>query len=137
MEPVVFTGLSGFKYNYFVWVPYPGWAWLPFPGNYCFARVVGLVTPLYFGEAENLHTRPMPPMHERWDEAVAVYGATHLLTHLALASDSVRKGEERDLIAAYNPPMNVQHRTAPAGQRGISPLEGALAHALRGRRGIG
>ena len=127
MEPVQFAGHSGRIYSYEITpIPLPaGRGWHPCGGNYCFARVSdGVVIPIYFGECKSFATRGMPPAHEKWKPARRYYGVTHLLTHIALGPEVIRKAEEQDLIAAYNPPMNVQHRTAPAGQRGIGLRRG-------------
>jgi hypothetical protein len=129
MEPIIFTGYSGRKYNYLIPQIGPGFSWLHQSGNYAFVRIAGLVHPLYFGECEDFATRGMPPAHERWAEAVQKYGATHLLSHLTPGPELTRKAEEKDLIAAYNPPMNVQHRTGLAGTPAAPKNQ--LAAALR------
>jgi hypothetical protein len=59
-------------------------------------------------ESENLKERI--PRHECWPEAVRL-GATHVLAHTTPAGEQVRCAEEQDLIALWNPPLNVQHRT--------------------------
>jgi hypothetical protein len=83
---------------------------LEVPGNYGFLKSTGLniFTPLYFGEAENMRNRLRN--HDRWLEAVRL-GATIIVTHTAPGGELARLAEERDLIAKWNPPLNVQHRT--------------------------
>lgn len=80
-------------------------------GNYAFVKQLpnGNFTPLYFGKADSLRDRI--PSHECWPEAVRL-GVTHLMGHTTPAGDDARCAEERDLIQRWNPPMNVQHRTA-------------------------
>jgi hypothetical protein len=123
----VFTGLSGFSYLPYMAADLAA-PWNPVPGNYAFIRLKNTLTGsfdiLYFGECASFSARPMPPGHDRWDDAVKLYGATHVLCHVNLAEEWVRKEEERDLIAAYNPPMNVQHRTGIAGALGLGALSG-------------
>jgi hypothetical protein len=133
---VVFIGISGFTYKYIEAIIGHGRLWLPYPGNYVFVRLTDVVIPLYFGECENFGRRGMPPAHERWAEAVSDYGATHVLSHLALGSDSARRSEERDLIASYNPPMNVQHRTNQPGFAAGALSAGIAGFGSPRRRGI-
>ena len=133
----VFTGLSGFRY-----LPYKladlAAPWNPVPGNYGFIRLKSAITGtfdiLYFGECASFSARPMPPNHEKWESAVRMYGATHVLCHVNLAEEQIRKEEERDLIAAYNPPMNVHHRTGIAAAPGLGALAGLGLINQRGRR---
>jgi hypothetical protein len=131
---VLCTGITGFTYNYFPPEPSPNWQWLAVPANYIFAKWTpsGWVI-LYVGECENCKTRFAN--HERWNEAVTDYGATHALTHQSSALEADRKREEIDLIAAYNPPMNIQHRTSELAGLGAwpSPLFG-LSQAGLGRK---
>jgi hypothetical protein len=50
--------------------------------------------------------------HERWEEAVRNYRATHILTCSAPKGDAARKRIESDLILAHDPVMNVQYLRA-------------------------
>ncbi len=103
---ITFRGASGALFNYFISAP----PWFSVPANYLFAKVVSVRWyVIYVGQCQNAEERF--PTHERWDEAARVYGATHILTHVASPIENVRKTEERDLILALNPPMNVQHKT--------------------------
>ena len=107
MEPVRFRGASGAIYTYHLaLITEP---WLAVPVNYMFGRIAvgGWILP-YVGESENARTRF--PNHERWEEAVRAYGVTHVLNHVGFAEVEKRRTEERDLIQALNPPMNVHHR---------------------------
>jgi hypothetical protein len=102
-------GLSGLEYRY--WPCDRFGDWLELPANYEFAKFTASTcgwTIFYIGEAANIRDRMLG--HERWLEAVGL-GATHVLAHVSSASEVVRRAEERDLIARYNPPLNVQHRT--------------------------
>lgn len=80
------------------------------PGNYAFLKPTGpkTWTPLYFGQADSLRNRLSN--HERWSDAVRA-GATVIVAHATQGAESVRLSEERDLIAKWNPPLNVHHRT--------------------------
>jgi hypothetical protein len=107
-------GASGTNYTYFAT---DGWDWADVPANYMFARLaVGGWQVFYIGECESAKCRFAA--HERWDEAVRVYGATHILTHTSSADTAVRRREERDLIQSHDPQMNVHHRPDAAPLRG-------------------
>lgn len=79
-------------------------------GNYTFVKRLphGHYTPLYFGETNDCSDRI--PNHELWNAAVML-GATHVMAHSTLGGVAARRTEERDLIAFWNPPLNVQYRT--------------------------
>jgi hypothetical protein len=102
-------GLSGSQYSYEICAFSSDWA--KAPGNYAFAFVNAqrLWQILYVGQADDFSSRMRN--HERWPEALRL-GATHVLAHVNRLGESTRLTEERDLIHAYNPPMNVQHRAA-------------------------
>lgn len=124
------TGISGAVYSYFLAAP--GSQWLAKASNYLFAKWTpeGWII-FYVGETDDTARRFSN--HERWQEAVTVYGATHALTHLSSGVEADRKREEADLIAAYNPPMNVQHRTTElAGLSALSETLFGLSQAGRG-----
>lgn len=105
-----YAGLSGISYKYWNTDIRRLEDVLPVSGNYAFLKPTGPNTfvPLYFGEAENLKDRLRN--HERWPEAMRA-GATVIVTHTTPAGASARLAEERDLIAKWNPPLNVHHRT--------------------------
>ena len=74
----------------------------PMGGNYAFVREEGdEAVVLLTGEAQNL----MTDARQRWDEAVAMHGATHIFSRLNI-TERVRKSEEADLSAGLKPPMN-------------------------------
>jgi hypothetical protein len=106
-------------------------AWNEVPANYCFAKIQGMlsVAPLYFGQTNNLAERMAN--HNKLTLAAA-YGATIVLAHVNQGGEAARKAEEKDLIQAYNPPANIQHRSAAETLMGIyPPAESGLAAALR------
>lgn len=104
---VGFVGISGTKYTYEV-CDVNG-AWRDAPGNYVFARyeVLDRWVPKYIGETQSFASRM--PNHDMADEA-RKYGATHVLAHVNNGGVNARQTEERDLIAAYDPPCNTQHK---------------------------
>ncbi|MSO92211.1 MAG: hypothetical protein EXQ86_02275 [Rhodospirillales bacterium] len=133
MTSVTFTGLSGRIYEYF---PQAFDAeWFAVAGNYAFAyRPNGVWAPLYFGETSSFATRI--PGHEKRASATLL-GATHVLAHLTPGGAAVRQAEEEDLIRAYNPVCNVEHRTAGPGLFGLGRRVGATlltGHAQPKRR---
>jgi len=87
--------------------------WNDVPAIYMLVpRKVGAWAVHYIGQCDSAKTRM--PTHERWEEAVRDYGATHIITHLAPRDEAVRKTEEQDLILSHDPPMNVHHRPSNA-----------------------
>ena len=101
------VGVSGIRYDYFTVPPNP--IWKQAPGNYIFVKqAAGSWKLLYAGQCDDFSKRM--PRHDRWAEAVTL-GVTHVFSHTGSAEENVRKTEERDIIQAHNPPMNVQHRT--------------------------
>jgi hypothetical protein len=135
METRPFIGLTGRSYLYSPADLSPASSWNPFPGNYAFVvRTIAGDYVLYFGECQNFVSRPMPPQHERWHEARATYGATHVLAHVNYGGVDARRDEEQDLIRAYNPPMNVQHRTGALGL--VAASNSLFGLGALGRRGI-
>lgn len=62
----------------------------------------------YIGETGDATSRL--PDHDRWEDAVRDYGATHVLAKVAPHNLEARRDLERTLIRAYNPPMNTQHK---------------------------
>jgi hypothetical protein len=115
------TGASGRHYQFqFGDVSLP---WTTNPAVYVFAyHSFFLPRPFiaYVGETDNMHARPMPPKHERWYEAVLQHNANAVFAMVVDGTTEMRQQIERDLIAAYNPPLNVKHRSladeaAPVG----------------------
>jgi hypothetical protein len=107
---IVFNGNSGAGYKYWSLAPHEVANLLDVGGNYGFLKPTGNShwSPLYFGQADNLRNRLRN--HDRWAEAVRL-GATVIVTHTTPAGELARLAEERDLIAKWNPPLNVHHRT--------------------------
>ena len=90
---VAWNAVSGI-YIFVAWDPGRGWV------------------PLYIGQAESLKDR-ICASHECWAQAEGL-GATHVLAR-CVPDASTRATEERRLIEAYNPPLNVQHRSYLSG----------------------
>lgn len=107
MADLVCIGVSGIKYGYFTTPANPQWK--KAPGNYVFTKqtAAGWLI-LYAGQCDDFSTRMSN--HDRIADAVSL-GGTHIFSHVGNPKETIRKMEERDIIQAYNPPMNVQHRT--------------------------
>lgn len=105
-------GISGKSYRYFkVDNPRSATALQAVPGNYAFLKKLPNGTSyeaLYIGQADNVQARL--PNHERWNDALRA-GATLVVAHSTQGGEAARLAEERDLIAKWNPPLNVHHRT--------------------------
>ena len=101
---------SGAKYRYHFITNPTADGILAVAGNYAFVRRLqdGTFAPLYFGQGDNLKVRI--PGHDRWADARAA-GMTHVMGHKTEGGEQVRLDEEADLIAHWNPPLNVQGRT--------------------------
>jgi hypothetical protein len=110
-QTIHWPGKSGKRYCYWFLEDLTAEGIQAVAGNYAFAKQVANnnFVPLYFGESHNLQDRI--PGHEVWEEALRL-GATHVMAHTTPAGEDARCDEERDLIQRWNPPMNVQHRTA-------------------------
>lgn len=98
------TGASGQKYTYEVYEF--GTPFNEVPGNYAITKRDPQLrhTILYFGESDNLKQRCCGG-HEKWEAAIRL-GATHIQAHRGSPDKTVRCGEESDLVANYNPPLN-------------------------------
>ncbi|WP_421860365.1 hypothetical protein [Parvibaculum sp.] len=125
MTTLLCIGVSGIRYEY--GLTHLSLKWNDVPLNYLFAfnSPNGWI-PTYFGQSGCAATRM--PNHPRWDEALAISNAMRIFAHGASASEEIRCQEERDLIANYNPVLNVQHR-------GLAPGIGDFGLA-RSRRGL-
>lgn len=99
------AGQSGKTYKHWI---YPiGTPFAESPGNYVFARETkpGHWVPCYIGQTENLNQRL--GNHEK--EACAKrMGATHIHAHTNSGGETLRRAEEKDLIAKWKPPCNEQ-----------------------------
>ncbi len=115
MTKFTLTDLSGRKYTFSVCNPAKGWR--PVGGLYAFSDAEGW--PKYVGQTESFKARNPGPSHEKWPEA-SRYGATRVLAMELPGGEAVREAAERDLIRAYNPPANTQHRAAT--QNGLAGL---------------
>jgi hypothetical protein len=109
MGTVQLTGLYDRKYDFEIADLRAPWNDLG--GVYVFAKWDGVrMAILRVGKCASFKSRPMPPHHPCWFEAFRDHGATHVLARVN-GDERSRSDEEQDLIAAYNPPMNVQLRT--------------------------
>lgn len=102
--------------------------WLPVAGLYAFVRGLDNVV-IYLGETENFKTRM--PGHEMWLLAL-LHGATDVYSMRFYGSDATRKALEKDLIGAYNPTCNTQHRTEEFDFAGLldDPMTSPFASPL-------
>ncbi len=129
---VTLTGLTGNKYQYEAYDVNS--TWNSVPGNYVFAAQGGqtILTeswgPIYIGETVDFSTRI--PGHEKWVTA-RLKGATHVLAHVNRGGIEARQAEERDLVRAYNPPLNKEYSPAPGLLAGQTPGAFGLGLALR------
>ncbi len=100
---IYWQGLSGKKYLYYI-LPLD-FCFADEPGNYIFAKETkpNTYSPIYIGETGSLSDRI--PNHEQWPCAKR-HGATHIHAHKSSDSDDIRRAEEADLIARWEPPCN-------------------------------
>jgi len=76
------------------------------PGNYIFAKKTSLLggwTPVYIGETDDLAKRL--PKHDKLP-CVKRNGGTHIHVHFTSGGTQVRRAEEADLLANFDPPCN-------------------------------
>ena len=108
MSSVMWTGETGRSYRYQVCdLAKP---WLDVPGNFILARASdNVLTAIYIGQTASLRERL--PAYAEW-EAARSAGATHLLAHVNFAGERARVDESADLLRAYTPLLNQQHRAA-------------------------
>jgi hypothetical protein len=108
MSSVMWAGESGRLYRYQVCdLAKP---WLDVPGNFILARATeNVLTAIYIGQTLSLRERL--PAYVEWEVARHA-GATHLLSHVNFAGERARVDEAGDLIRAYMPLLNQQHRAA-------------------------
>lgn len=100
---IMWLGASGKTYKY--WITPIDTSYKDEPGNYIFAKESspGKWTPLYIGETKSLCDRLAN--HDKLP-CVKRYGGTHIHTHTASSDQAVRKAEESDLLAKWDPPCN-------------------------------
>ncbi|HUK99804.1 MAG TPA: hypothetical protein VLX29_03005 [Nitrospirota bacterium] len=86
--------------------PHDGTTWHNVAGIYIFAGVnrQNLWDPLYIGQCGSFQDRI--PSHEIWDEAQSL-GATHVHA-MVVSKQADRDKIEKELIQAYQPPLNTQ-----------------------------
>ncbi len=107
MNKKAFYGSSSRAYDYELY-HFDSTNWNAAPVNYLFAAPVnGEWFIPYAGETDDARCRFSN--HERWNEAVQRWGATHIFVHVA-PNEAARKAEERDLILSLDPPMNEKHK---------------------------
>ncbi len=100
----IWIGKSGRKYRYGIYSMET--QFVKKPGNYIFAKRAGAVwLPCYIGQTESLGDRLAD--HEK-ETCAKRHGATHIHAHTTDGGELVRKAEEKDLIARWNPPCNEQ-----------------------------
>ncbi len=104
-ETFMWPGVSGTEYKY--WIYNIGQSFQDDPANYIFAKETspGSWTPLYIGQTESLKDRLCG--HDKL-ECVKRHGGTHIHAHKNAGGENVRKAEEADLIAKWNPSCNKQ-----------------------------
>lgn len=105
LRPTVsLAGSSGVAYTY--WVFPIDWVGSNEPGNYVFAKLgepSGWAV-IYVGETDNFKNRLSA---HRSNQKIMCFAPTHVLAHVN-GSTVNRYLEERDLIAALDPPANEQ-----------------------------
>jgi hypothetical protein len=96
-------GASGQTYRY--WIYRMGTALQAKPGNYIFAKETspGRWAPIYAGETGDLDLR-----FDNHHKATCITrnGATHIHAHVSSADEKVRRAEEADIVAKWNPTCN-------------------------------
>jgi hypothetical protein len=104
MNGVFLAGASGIEYFY---TPYPlaETGWHADPANYAFGLLdeTGAWHLVYVGETANLLSRMRA--HGQWQAAQRL-GCTHVLVNLNPEGPRVRRVQERDLVARYQPVLN-------------------------------
>jgi len=104
-KTIMWPGASGTKYKY--WIHPINASFKDSPGNYIFAKETSpdRWTPIYIGETDSLKDRLSN--HEKMP-CVKRYGGTHIHAHISTADEKVRRAEESDLLAKWDPPCNKQ-----------------------------
>lgn len=116
------TGQSGQTYNFACYQPGP--AWNEVAGCYAFAIqrgtiLTGINTSLfYIGQTDSFKRRMNEHQDDKWTKA-AQQGANIILA-CVVTNEAARLAMEKDLIQAYQPPLNVQHiqQALPIGSLG-------------------
>ena len=102
-QTIMWLGKSGKEYKY--WIHEMDTSFKDEPGNYLFAKQTspGKWTPVYIGETESLKDRLSN--HDKLP-CVKRHGGTHIHAHTTPGGQKVRRDEEGDLIAKWDPPCN-------------------------------
>ena len=102
-QTIMWPGASGKEYKY--WIYRIGTTFKDTPGNYIFAKESspGRWTPIYIGETESLRDRLSN--HDKMP-CVKRHGGTHIHAHTTSGGQDVRRAEESDLLAKWDPPCN-------------------------------
>ncbi len=100
---IIWDGISGKEYKY--WIFPIGTTMKALPGNYIFAQEItpGRFRPIYVGETEDLSVR-FESHHKM--TLILLRGASHVCTHSGSPIAEIRRAEERDIIARWNPIAN-------------------------------
>ena len=100
---ILWKGQSGEEYKY--WISEIDSTYKHVAGNYILVKETepNTFNPLYIGESGDLADRL--PGHEKWPCANS-HGVTHVCSHTNNSGESVRRQEEVDLIAEWQPPCN-------------------------------
>jgi len=100
---IMWPGASGKEYKY--WIAPIDSSFKDEPGNYIFAKETspGQWTPIYIGETVSL--RDSLSNHDKLP-CVKRHGGTRIHTHTAAGRQAVRRAEESDLLAKWDPPCN-------------------------------
>ncbi len=107
--PVVLRlrGVSGTTYEYHR--KEKNTMWMGVAGNYLFARAEGDAYVLLFaGQTDDL-AQHMASGATLLTEAVETHQASHVFSHIGQKDLDARVREQRDLVAAYRPPLNVRY----------------------------
>lgn len=113
---IICKGVSGTNYIYEITTPLAPWNKVPI--NYVFAHEVHDGWRIcYAGECGDATTRM--PAHEKWYPALSLNAGMRIFAHVSSSDAAVRRAEEEDLIARYNPQLNIRGRTAPTGLMGF------------------
>jgi hypothetical protein len=100
---IIWAGASGERYVY--WISPIDSSFKDEAANYIFAKETtpGRWTPIYIGETENLRER-LSNHEKMW--CIRRHGGTHVHAHVTAGGQSVRRKEEADLVAKWDPPCN-------------------------------
>jgi hypothetical protein len=100
---IMWPGASGKQYKY--WIHPINTSFKGSPGNYIFAKETSPERwiPIYIGETDNIKERLSN--HEKMP-CVKRHGRTHVHIHNSSSAEELRRAEESDLIANWDPPCN-------------------------------